>query len=275
MRILRTATLAHRADQYADKREPATEDTFEIPEDLTQLSDEEIVELHNKATEAFNGIYGDGSELSDDDLVTLSALTEGIEGVKEELATRETAAAERRERAAELAAKVNPADESDEDDEEGAESDDEDSEEAEDAEDASDDAEAPSGDAEEDDDESAAQTVTAAAPKRRRGAVRVDMSQARRHLPKARTEEPRGMRDVVFAAGEGSGYAAGEGIDFADAHGAAAALRGRGGDSICPLFLKYTVVPANMLLLMPIIQMMFMNGKRTLICIRSCGAARD
>lgn len=42
-----------------------------------------------------------------------------------------------------------------------------------------------------------------------------------------------------------------------------------------PLFLKYTVVPANMLLLMPIIQMMFMNGKRTLICIRSCGAARD
>ena len=217
MRILRTATLAHRADQYADKREPATEDTFEIPEDLTQLSDEEIVELHNKATEAFNGIYGDGSELSDDDLVTLSALTEGIEGVKEELATRETAAAERRERAAELAAKVNPADESDEDDEEGAESDDEDDDEAEDAESDSDDAEAPSGDAEEDDDESAAQTVTASAPKRRRGPVRVDMSQARRHLPKARTEEPRGMRDVVFAAGEGSGYSAGEGIDFADA----------------------------------------------------------
>ncbi len=41
------------------------------------------------------------------------------------------------------------------------------------------------------------------------------------------------------------------------------------------LFLKYTAAPANMLLLMPIIQMMFMNGKRTLICIRSCGAARD
>ena len=34
-------------------------------------------------------------------------------------------------------------------------------------------------------------------------------------------------------------------------------------------------VPASMLLLMPIIQMMFMNGKRTSICIRSCGAARD
>ena len=45
--------------------------------------------------------------------------------------------------------------------------------------------------------------------------------------------------------------------------------------SICPLFLKYTAAPANMLLLMPIIQMMFMNGKRTSICIRSCGAARD
>lgn len=41
------------------------------------------------------------------------------------------------------------------------------------------------------------------------------------------------------------------------------------------ILLKYTVAPASMLLLMPIIQMMFMNGKRTLICIRSCGAARD
>ena len=38
---------------------------------------------------------------------------------------------------------------------------------------------------------------------------------------------------------------------------------------------NYTVAPANMLLLMPIIQMMSMNGKRTSICIRSCGAARD
>ena len=30
----------------------------------------------------------------------------------------------------------------------------------------------------------------------------------------------------------------------------------------CPLFLNYTVAPANMLLLMPIIQMMSMNGKK-------------
>lgn len=42
-----------------------------------------------------------------------------------------------------------------------------------------------------------------------------------------------------------------------------------------PFILEVHSHMANMLLPMPIIRMMFMNGKRTLICIRSCGAARD
>lgn len=42
-----------------------------------------------------------------------------------------------------------------------------------------------------------------------------------------------------------------------------------------PFILELHSRTANMLLLMPIIQMMSMNGKRTSICIRSCGAARD
>src|SRR5699024_7465080 len=113
----------------------------------------------------------------------------------------------------ELAAKVRT---DEEDDEEPAEDDEEapqdDEEEPTDDEAPADDSEAAEGD------EGAAETVTASAKGRRRGAVRVDMSRARRHLPKAKeTDAPLGMRDVVFAAGEGSGYAAGEGIDFADA----------------------------------------------------------
>lgn len=213
MRTRRTITLAHPADQYADKREQDDNDTFEIPEDFSDLGDTELAELHQNALAAFEGMYGDGSQLSDDDFTALSALTEGIEGLKEELAVREAAANERREKAAELAARVRPEDEeTDEEDADDAESDDQDSE----------DTEAPAEDseaAEDDEDVSAdeADTVTASAKGRRR-AVRVDMSRAnRRHLPKAKETGPTGMRDIVFAAGEGSGYSAGEGIDFGDA----------------------------------------------------------
>src|SRR5690606_30652257 len=129
MRALRAhrtpSALAARADQYADKRaDKGDEDeTFTIPEDLGTLSDAEVAELHTQSVDAFRAMYGDGSDLTDEDLTALAALTEGIEGVKEELATRETAANERRERAAELAAKVAPADESEED-EDGEESED-------------------------------------------------------------------------------------------------------------------------------------------------------
>lgn len=226
MRALRAhrnnSPLAARADQYADKRsDKATaegEDTFTIPEDFSDLSDAEVTELHGQAVENFNGLYGDGSDLTDDDLTALSALTEGIEVVKEELATREAAATERREKAEALAAKVRPAEDEDAEDaeDESEEDSDEDAETPEDSEDA----EGSEEDAEEDPaDESAADTITASAP-RKRGSISVPMSRAKRHLPKSRaenTDAPSRMQDIVFAAGEGSGYASGQGIDFLDA----------------------------------------------------------
>ena len=224
MRALRAhrtpSALAARADQYADKRADKgdEDDTFTIPEDLGSLSDAEVAELHTQSVDAFRAMYGDGSDLTDEDLTALAALTEGIEGVKEELATRETAAAERRERAAELAAKVAPADESDEDEDGEEDADGEESDEDAEAE-VDEDAEKEK-DEEAKGDESAAETVTAAAPPRKRGPISVPMGRAKRHLPKARQENtgaPTRMQDLAFAAGEGSGYSAGEGIDFADA----------------------------------------------------------
>lgn len=221
MRGLRTtsAVTAHRADQYADKRtdKGAEDDTFTIPESLAELSDAEVAELHTRALDVFNGMYGDGSDLTDEDVDTLAALTTGIEGVNEELGRREQAATERRARAEELRAKVAPAGtEADEDEDEDGEGEDgadgEDTEgepaETEDEE-----------DEEQEPDASAADTVTASAP-RKRGPISVSMARTKRHLPKSRTADtgtPSRMQDIVFAAGEGSGYAAGDGIDFADA----------------------------------------------------------
>lgn len=184
------------------KSDDGDEIALEIPADLTELSDADLAELNNRAVETFNGVYGDGSELNDDDLTSLAELSEGITALKDELSTREEAAAERREKAAELAAKVNPADEStDEVDE------DEDDDEAE----ASDEGETPTAETEEVEKEA----VTASGPRRKE--LRVPTSRMKRHLPKTEAQDPLGMRDVVFASGEGSGFAPGTGLNWGDA----------------------------------------------------------
>lgn len=207
--------LAARADQYADKGADGADETLQIPEDVSGLDDTQLNELHSRAREVFGGIYGDGSDLTDEDVDTLAALTTGIEALQEELAVREQRAAERRERAAELAAKVQPAEDADED-----ENGEDDPAESEDAEGQDKDGEETEGDAEEApaEEESAAETLTASAP-RKRGPINVNVSRAKRHLPKSRQNDgaPKSMADIAFAAGEGSGYAAGEGIDWNDA----------------------------------------------------------
>src|SRR5699024_6465537 len=179
--------------------------------------------LHDRAVATFEVIYGDCSALSDDDLNALASLTEGIEAIKEELGVRDQAKAERVEKAAELANRVKPetlsADPKDgQDDEDTDEDDKDDSDDPADSEKDEKDDEKAEGDK-----PSAAETVTAAATSsaptpqpRKRAEVRVDSSRVRRHLPKS-TDEAKGMRDIVYASGEGSGYAAGQGIDWEDA----------------------------------------------------------
>ena len=91
-----------------DAAEAPAEDTFsvEIPEDLTGLDDAALAEMHSKAVEAFQSVYGDGSSVSDEALATLSDLADGIEALNAEIAGREALAAERAEKAGELAAKI-------------------------------------------------------------------------------------------------------------------------------------------------------------------------
>lgn len=92
---------------FADQGEDAPVETFdlEIPENLTDLSAEDLGDLRSKAVDAFQTLYA-GGEFTDEDLATLGTLTEGIEVLSAEISSREQAAAERAAKAAEMAAKV-------------------------------------------------------------------------------------------------------------------------------------------------------------------------
>ena len=186
-----------------------SEDDLVIPEDLTALSDEDLNALHEQAVAAFDGVYGEGSDLSEEDLATLSGLTEGIEAISAEQATREQARAERAEQAAELAARAHPQSEQS-DEEEVSDDTPEVTAETEtetEGEPAPAEAEA----------EAQPEPIAAAASPRRE--IRVPRSTGyARHTPSPRpAHEAQGIRDVLLASGEGTGFAAGQGLTWDDA----------------------------------------------------------
>lgn len=92
---------------FADQADDAPVETFdlEIPENLSDLSAEDLGDLRSKAVDAFQTLYANG-EFTDEDLATLGTLTDGIEVLSAEISAREQAAAERAAKAAEMAAKV-------------------------------------------------------------------------------------------------------------------------------------------------------------------------
>lgn len=92
---------------FADQADDAPVETFdlEIPENLTDLSAEDLGDLRSKAVDAFQTLYA-GGEFTDEDLATLGTLTDGIEILSAEISAREQAADERAAKAAEMAAKV-------------------------------------------------------------------------------------------------------------------------------------------------------------------------
>lgn len=210
-----TTAPTHPLGAYADASGDETIN-LEFPEDFTAVSDEDLNALHDRAVETFNGLYGDGSDLTEDDVNALASLTEGIEAVQTEKSARHEAAQERSARAAELAAKVRPepaegeqlSAEIDPDEDEKPEGEDGEDEEEPDAEE---------DESPEDRPEGAGDTVTASAKNRAaRREVRVPVSRTRRHMPKAEASAGQAstMADVAFAAGEGTGYAPGTGIDW-------------------------------------------------------------
>lgn len=93
------------ADQAKGKGKDA-EESVVIPENLADLSVEELTTLRAKATDAFDTVYADGSGFTPDDIQVLSDLTTGIESLQTELAARQEQATELAATAAQLAAKV-------------------------------------------------------------------------------------------------------------------------------------------------------------------------
>ncbi len=198
----RRPSLVSMATAYADQA--ADDDNFEIPEDLSVLSDEDLETLTTQATNHFQTLYGDGTGLSDGDIEVLSALTEGIEQLGVESGARAELANERNSRAAELAARVLPADEAPVEElvEEEVEE------------------ELPVVEGEVAEDEGAAATIVAAANDAHKRGVRVPMANVRKRMassPAPRSNQqtyalvsPKTMKDVTFAADGG------QSMDFYD-----------------------------------------------------------
>jgi hypothetical protein len=194
---------------YADQ----ADDALVVPEDLSTLTDDEVASLAARAGDAFDALYGDGTGTpSDEDYATLAELTTAIEALATEQAARETAATERRDAAAALAARARPTLSTDTD-ADGAEGDDEDDEDAPDEDEAEE--VPPAEDAEAD---GSATTITAAG---RRGPLAINLRSANRNVARPARRAPaatpeRTMRDVAYATSDSLGFADHAGIDWLD-----------------------------------------------------------
>ena len=105
----KTFTFGAALSAYSDQSDQAATEEFSVPGDLTGLSVEELQSLSDQATALFDGTYGDGQDLSAEDMTALEALAQGKDNLLQELGVREAASAERAEAAAALASKVHPA----------------------------------------------------------------------------------------------------------------------------------------------------------------------
>jgi len=193
-------------------------DDFVIPEDLSTLTDEQLASLHSEAIGHFDTLYNGGEGLTEEAMAALSVLTEGIEGLQGELSTRREAADQRAAAAAELATRVHTETRTEEinDREDDAAGDDDQGGDGGDDEDESGEGDgggggegAPEG--------QAPAAVVAGAPAPRRE-VRVNLSSVRSQRPvmPRQGSAPTRMQDLVFASGDGTGYAAGAGVNWRD-----------------------------------------------------------
>lgn len=103
-----------------DRDEEGTDLEVTIPEDLSEMSDEELTAARETAREAFEAIFGDGEvDYTHEDLDQMEALTEAIHRVDGEITERGEVAAQRSARAAELASSVAGTDADDDGDDDG------------------------------------------------------------------------------------------------------------------------------------------------------------
>jgi hypothetical protein len=179
-------------------------DELVIPADLSGVETADLQTLQEQAVDAFNGIYGDGTNLSDADFDTLRQLTEQIERLRAESQVRSDLDQQRAAEAEELAGRVNPPT-AGEGDPEGAPEGGEIGDETDGPEPVPSTEVAP---------EAPAQPAGLAASNR---PLRVNLAGRRRALPAApATAASSRMREFVTAAPDAPGYANGQGMDWVD-----------------------------------------------------------
>lgn len=216
-------TFPQHFTDYEDQIEtgPSSGAEFVIPAELAALDDTALAALHTEAVSHFDALYADGQSLSVEDIEALTALTEGIESLAVELSTRGEHEALRRETAEQLAGRVHrQGEDSVELSSEGALP-------AESSENVSDPSvetptDAPDGVMSAEGIASAVDSSTAQLVAGARTPVRVNLARvASRQTRPAQgngpgVQAPSQITDVLLAAGEGSGYAPGQGITLED-----------------------------------------------------------
>lgn len=107
---LTAGRLVRLAIAFSEAEDPGTSTEFEIPADVTTLSDEDLTAALAGAREAFDALYGDGADLAPDAVETLSKLTDAYEALRTERDARAERTEQAKAKAAELAERVRGAD---------------------------------------------------------------------------------------------------------------------------------------------------------------------
>lgn len=118
---LRPARLVRLATAYAKATDEPEDITFELPEDLGTLSDDQLVELRESATSAFDALYESDDDPSADDVATMQALADAADAIRGEEQRRNDERAANREAAEALATRIRPSDDADDDEGDDAE----------------------------------------------------------------------------------------------------------------------------------------------------------
>lgn len=171
---------------FTDYEDQSTDDQLVIPEDLSELSLDEVTELHDKAAQAFLALRGDGTGYTPEDVESLKELGAGIKKLQTRKTELEAKAKELAEEVDSFAAELN-LEFSDDDTETVPEEDDSDEEVADDEPEAG-------------EEELAAEEEVVAS-----GEIRVDMSRVKQRKKAQVVPAAKSMRDVVFSAKGGQG----------------------------------------------------------------------
>ena len=115
----RLVRLATAYDRDSGEAEGNDELTFEMPEDLSALSDEDLASLRDQAAEAFDVLYEAEDAPDEDAVLTMQALADAATAIDEEAGRRDQARVENRETADALAARFRGGDEGDDADGDG------------------------------------------------------------------------------------------------------------------------------------------------------------